>query len=334
MTQDMERREFLKWIGVGGVFTIGLPFPALGQERKLFKAQAAVSQANSIVAFAPWFLGNKKGFYQAEGIEQTIVQTAGGGDTIRAISLGNMPWGAPNPPGTIGAAMKGEPIKIIAGDISAPIISWLVRKDSPIKSIRDLKGKKLGYTRPASNTEFLARKSLKEAGVPPDDVELVAAGDVASGLTALRTGVVDVAAGDYYTLTRFPNDFRLLWDSSEFVPIYYTTLVVTNDKTVREQPDVLRGLLRAHDKAIAYTASNREEAARAWAEATNSDADIAIRALKLYPKNTWDIRLDAKGLKSVEEDLVAFKLVPGLVPWSKIIDQSFLPKEKRITLPS
>jgi NitT/TauT family transport system substrate-binding protein len=279
-------------------------------------------------------LGNKRGFYREEGIELAIVETAGGGDTIRAIALGNMAWGTPSPPGVVSAAMKGEPLKIIAGDISAPIISWLVRKDSPIKSIRDLRGRKLGYTRPASNTEFLARKCLKEAGVPLEEVQLISVGGVAAGLTALRTGVVDVAAGDYYTLSRFPNELRLLWDSSEFVPVYYTTMVVTSDRMIRDHPDVLRGLIRAHERSIDYCAANREEAARAWAEATNSDAEIAVRAFKLYSKNAWDIKLDAKGLKSVEEDLIAFKLVPGPVPWSKIIDQSFLPKEKRITLPA
>ena len=101
MKRRIGRREFLQWIGIGGGLAFGWPLTGLGEERKVFKAQGAFSQANTIVAFAPWFLGNKKGFYREQGIELTIVETAGGGDTIRAIALGNMAWGTPSPPGTI-----------------------------------------------------------------------------------------------------------------------------------------------------------------------------------------------------------------------------------------
>ena len=69
MAYNFDRREFLKWAGVGGAVAFGRPLTVFGEEKKPFKAQAAVSQANSIVAFAPWFLGNAKGFYRAEGIE-------------------------------------------------------------------------------------------------------------------------------------------------------------------------------------------------------------------------------------------------------------------------
>ena len=54
--------------------------------------------------------------------------------------------------------------------------AWLVKMDSPIKTITDLKGKKIGYTNPRSTSQALDILMLEKAGLKPDDAELVKTG--------------------------------------------------------------------------------------------------------------------------------------------------------------
>ena len=71
---------------------------------------------------------------------------------------------------------------------------WAVKPESPIKSIKDFKGKKIGYTNPRSTSQALARMLLQQAGYSEADAELVKTGGFGEGIAALDSGQIDVAA--------------------------------------------------------------------------------------------------------------------------------------------
>ena len=56
-----------------------------------------------------------------------------------------------------------------------------MKQDSPIKTIKDLKGKKIGYTNPRSTSQALAILMLQKAGLKPEDAELVKTGGFGDG---------------------------------------------------------------------------------------------------------------------------------------------------------
>src|ERR1700739_216951 len=70
---------------------------------------------------------------------------------------------------------------------------WAVKPDSPIKTIKDIKGRKIGYTNPRSTSQALANMLVQSAGLKPEDVELVKTGGFGQGIAGLDSGLIDVA---------------------------------------------------------------------------------------------------------------------------------------------
>src|SRR3546814_4825752 len=65
---------------------------------------------------------------------------------------------------------------------------WIVMPDSPIKTVEDLKGKRLGFTNPKSTSQALDFLLLKQLGLTQDDVSMVKTGGFGPMLVALQEG--------------------------------------------------------------------------------------------------------------------------------------------------
>ncbi len=296
-----------------------------------FKLKMAVSQLYSSPDMLSLHVGLKLGYYKKEGIDIEPIEMAGGGDTVRGVTSGGMPMALSSPTAPVIAFEKGEPVKIVGGVFASSTICWLVRSDSPLKTIQDLKGKKASYSRPGSNTQFLLIKSLREAkGIEPEDVTLLATGGSTETITALKTGLVDAAYSAEPVVSKYGKEFRVLWWASEYVPYYENMVAMTSDEFIKKHPDIVKGFLKAHQKAMDFIVKNPEEAGKIWAEALKIPEEIAIKAVKNTASIGYTTKLPGKALEAVEEGLLEFKLIKKPVDWKGLLDQNFLAKELRV----
>jgi sulfonate transport system substrate-binding protein len=91
------------------------------------------------------------------------------------------------------AAVSGARVKLVAvirGDVNEQTV--LVPKDSPIQSIKDLKGKRVGYVR-ATTTHYYLSRMLAETGLSLSDVQLMNL-TPSDGQAAFRSGALDAWA--------------------------------------------------------------------------------------------------------------------------------------------
>ncbi len=126
----------------------------------------------------PYAVALEKGYFKAEGADvDGIISSQGGGTSVRNMIAGGVAYGEANP-GAIGVAnLQGADLVIIADTVhTVAEFTWAVKKDSPIQSIADLKGKKIGYTNPRSTSQALAILLLEKAGFKASDAELVMCG--------------------------------------------------------------------------------------------------------------------------------------------------------------
>ena len=103
--------------------------------------------------------------FQEEGANVTgIISSQGGGTSVRNAMAG-VAYGEANPGAIAVAIQQGADIKIVSDNVlTIAEFAWMVKKDSPIKTIKDLKGKKIGYTNPRSTSQALAILLLQKAG--------------------------------------------------------------------------------------------------------------------------------------------------------------------------
>ena len=165
------------------------------------------------------------------------------------------------------ARSEGKDLIVIHG-VFSPVNMVFVKKDSPIRSLRDLKGRKLGVFGGTNSTTFvfLAVLAKKWNGIDLfKDVELVAA-PAASLIEFLGRGDVDAALlGTTESIQIFAQQrYRVLVDlSDEYrahqggrVPAHVT--IATSEEFARANPDIVRDYLKAYETTVAYIRDHPE----------------------------------------------------------------------------
>ena len=165
----------------------------------------------------PFAVALDKGFFKAEGADVTgIISSQGGGTSIRNMLAGGVAYGEANPGVTAVAITQGADLKIISDNVlTVAEFVWAVKPQSPIRSIKDFKGRKIGYTNPRSTSQALAILLLQAAGFRPDEAELVKTGGFGEGVVALDIGAIDIAPMAEPVWAKFKGKYRAVAVASD-----------------------------------------------------------------------------------------------------------------------
>lgn len=333
---SFSRRCFLSLL-ISGAAGPWLVRPVFGGVRpEPFQAVVGGAQRDFLGSAAFW-LTEKLGFLTEEGLQIRIVNFRGGGDSLRAVTSSSVNWALASPAAVAQAFIKGEKLKIISGIFSVPGVYWIVKKESPIKTIRDLRGKKVGYGRPGGNGHVFALKLLERArreGMQPEEIALVSIGEGAELWTAFTNGLVDVIfTPEPFTSRELEKGtVRILASVDEDVKDWAMACLITSDDFARKHPEVLRAALRAYQKTNDWMLADLERSAKTLSEIMDFTPSALLAGFRRTPTRGFTLRVSLPGLEEVEKSLLELKLVDRKVPWGEIVDQSFLPASLRVDL--
>ena len=206
----------------------------------------------------PYGVARAKGFFKAEGADVTGILTSGGGGTsLRNMLAGGVPYAEINPGSLVAAVQQGADIKLVADTVlTVAEFVWAVRSNSPIKSIKDFKGRKIGYTNPRSTSQGLATLLLEKGGYKPGDAELVRTGGFGEGVAALDTGLVDIAPLPEPLLSEFGSKYRIVVRASEILPPLDNVVGVATPDMIAQRGEFIRAVIRAHRRAVDFMKAN------------------------------------------------------------------------------
>ncbi len=171
----------------------------------------------------------------------------------------------------------GAPIKAIGGTRSdARTQAILVRKDSPIKSIADLKGKRLAGTRGGWG-QFLIDATLEKAGDRIDDATFAPLGPVDAKI-ALLAGSIDGWAiwEPYVSYATLKDNARIVADGEGLTPTI--TFFVASDQAIATKRAAVQDLVRRLNKARLWSLDHLGEYAKATAALTQLPEDVLLSA--------------------------------------------------------
>jgi NitT/TauT family transport system substrate-binding protein len=285
----------------------------------------------------PYAVALAKGFFKQQGADVTgILSSDGGGTTVRTMLGGSLAYGEINPTATVIAIQQGADLKIVSDNVQTVAeFIWAVKPDSPIKTVADLKGRKIGYTNPRSTSQALAILVLEKAGLKPADAELVKTGGFGEGVVALDLGAVDITPIPEPLWSQHQGKYRAVVRASELLPPLDNVVGVTTAKAAATRGDFIRAVIRARRQAVDFMYANPDESADIIATAYNLAPEVARSAVKnlLASHDKSGVRYWSGGeinLKAMNEMMRAQKLVGALKDdpdWGKIIDESFLPDD-------
>jgi NitT/TauT family transport system substrate-binding protein len=124
-------------------------------------------------------LGIRRGFFKRQGLDVNLSVSRGGAATIPAVLNGNVQFGGSNVVSVLSATGRKVPIQIVApgtfgtGDPGRDFAAMLVRRDSDIRSPKDLAGKTIAVNTLGDVLDVTDRAWLDKAGVDPSSVRFV-----------------------------------------------------------------------------------------------------------------------------------------------------------------
>ncbi|MET0499885.1 MAG: ABC transporter substrate-binding protein [Candidatus Binatia bacterium] len=233
---------------LGIVVLVALFFSQPARSQSLKKVTLAISATN--VNYLPFFVALQKGFYRDEGIDLQVIYMPST-LTSKTVLTGDVDYsGAVS--GVVGAAVTGQPLKVVMFTVARPLLFLISRKE--ISEPQQLKGKKIAGSTPGASATLLATQALKHFGLEPGrDVAIMPMGGSAAGRYAiLESGVVDASVLSVpENIIAQEKGFRELLFIGDIVELPQTG-IGASDKKIRENPDEIYRMIRATLRGILF----------------------------------------------------------------------------------
>lgn len=225
-----------------------------------------------------------------------------------------------------GAAAK-SPIKAISvTGVEGNQNSIIVKPDSPIQSIADLKGKTIAIAKGSSAHIFLI-KALEKNGLKESDVKLVQLQPDEAN-PAFQTGKVDAwGIWDPFVTTEVQSNRARIVASVKTMNFVAPAVMIGRDKFLQEHPDLTEVYLKVYQRAVEWLPNNIDEAADILSKERKMDKALVKTLLENTHYINAPISADiASSIQSTADILAVSGTIKEKVDMSKSYDNSFLEK--------
>ncbi len=255
-----------------------------------------------IVDVAPLYLGEEKGFFRSRGIELEMVSAQGGAAIVPGVVSGQFQFGFSNTTSLMIAQVKGVPIKSVAngaasnGKVGADVTGVAVRKDSPIKSAKDLAGHTVAVNTLQNIGDTTVRHSVREAGGDPSKVKFVEI-PFDQMPAALDDGRVDAAwMGEPASTIAKSQGARVVASPfAETDPKLTVATYFTSAKLAQQNPELVKNFTAAMAESLRYATDHPDEARQILTTYTKISGDV----LKNLTLPSWPAEVDMPSLEKL-----------------------------------
>jgi NitT/TauT family transport system substrate-binding protein len=281
-------------------------------------------------AWVPIDVGVAHGLFKKHDLEVEIVAFTGSAKLHQAMAADSVEIGLGGGTEFI-FLTRGAPELAVATMADPPLdLGISILNSSTIKSIDDLKGKKIGVSTAGSLTDWLVRELGRVKGWGKDSPTPVATGGGwPTGIAAMETKQIDAVMADPglgFSLEEAKRG-RLLLPAGDYAREFVAHAIWATTNLVKKNPEAVRHFLAGWFDSIAFMRAHREETAQVAMKVSEISHQVADRSYEIImPMFSADGRFSQAGLKAVERSYVDLKLLdeePDLKPY---YTEEFLPK--------
>ena len=303
---------------------------ALGSPVRAATTLQVGKSAQNSSAILPVDVGVESGIFVKHGLDIQIANLSGGGKLIQAMTAGSVDIGVSAGP-EMELIAKGAPVLAVCN--AAPPVAFMgitLPEDSPIKSVEQLKGKRIGVTSAVSLGSWLALELARQRGWGLDGVTVVAIGNTPSGIiAAFRTHAIDASINA--TALAFNMEAnkqgRLLIPVSKYAGNISAGTIYATTHLIETNPDAVRNFLAGWLDTIDFMRKNKAETVKIESAITGYLPNVQANEYDLtIGMFSEDCVFDAESLANLKRSFIDLKLLPSPPDMSKLYTEALLPK--------
>lgn len=279
------------------------------------------------IVHMPVHIANDLGLFKKNGLEIKVIELAGGVYTYRATVSGSADVASASGPFSIVGKAKGAATKMILSN--SPKLEASMVVNAKIKTLEDLKGKRIGIQEPGGFADVLARGVLRAAKIDPKDVHFVSiATEDVPALVAdqVDTGILHVEQ-EMIAVSKVPTLHAIarLW---EIQPNNLYAVMAVTEKTIQDKRAALQAFVKGHIEATRLIYTDRAKVVPIIIKYTKLPANVVDKALDfMVAQCIWDPGhgLGPKRVNFTAELMTKIGNIPeGKTPkYEELVDLSF-----------
>jgi ABC-type nitrate/sulfonate/bicarbonate transport system substrate-binding protein len=278
--------------------------------------------------FTPVDVGIATGEFAKQGLDVEVSAFAGDAKLQQALTAGSIDIAIGSGPGMAFMA-KGVPAKGVAAMAGIPRnMAVMVRYDLPIKTVDDLKGKKLGVTTVGSLTYWIGQRINQVKGWGSDGINVIPVGGMGPARGAIKTGQLDGYIGALeagYALEE-KKEWKVVTTATPFVDHFITHVIFARNSLIKEHPERVQAFLQGWFNTIAFMKKNKAKSVEITAKVIKLTPSVVGRA---YDEEigifTTDGVFDPKAVAALKKSFVDMGRLKEMPDDKVLFTTQFLP---------
>jgi ABC-type nitrate/sulfonate/bicarbonate transport system substrate-binding protein len=288
----------------------------------------------NVVHLTP-YVADAFGYFKDENLTVELIRFEGGVGSLRASASGGITLAGTSAEPVIDGIANGAEVKIVYSYAPNVDVSFVVGPG--IKTLADLKGKKMGVQEPGGFADVMTRIVLKKAGIDPKDVTFIQT-TTAGRVQQLTAGATDTAVlhiDQTKTVQKANPNITTLVNMWEILTDYQYSVYVAPTSAIKDDAATLECTIRALMRAnrAMYDPANKQKVVDLAVKEGKIDPTIAadtfdllIKA-KAWPQNEGVPKANVEGTIKSEKDFakitkdLTFDQVADLSIAKKVVDQ-------------
>jgi len=205
----------------------------------------------------------------------------------------------------------------------------IIAKNSKARSLGDMKGKTIAIPSLYSNQNFVIHKLMEDYGLKPEDINFVVL-PPPDMPTSLASGAIDgyFVGEPFCAKAELDGYGRVLYYARDIWPNFISCALVVHEDLIRDQPEVVKDLVRGIAASGAWAETHRAEAARLVSPYYRQDEKVLNFVLTSDPRRVSDVQLTPADpdLQQIQDMGIKMGVLKKKILMSDLIDRDFVPQ--------
>ncbi len=286
-----------------------------------------VSYSSISGSMAVLWVAKEAKLFEKYGIDLEPVYISSSSKSTQALLAGDTPISQTAATGIIAAALEGADVTMIGSVVDTIVFSLMTRPE--IKSINDLKGKKVGVSRLGASSDTSLRLFLKMNNLQPDkDVAVIQVGGIPEILAALKSGAIDGGmVSPPTTVAARKAGFTELVDLGTLGVKYAHTGLAANKTWLAKNKDLTDRFMKAYVEGLHMFKTKPDVAKQVISKyAQITDQEVLDDTWEVYAKKYMPEvpHSTAAGVKTILDELALKNPKAAAADPAKFVDDSFV----------